>query len=480
MERAKARFAHLGFQVVTGARYLGGHVGTEESKLEWVREKINIWTAAVRSLAKVARSSPHCAFVGLVKSLQSEWIHLQRVLDGIVDEFGPIEQALSATFLPSLLEASPDQPASLRALMALPIKFGGAGLPNPTVTADRHHTTSSSCTSVLSEAILRNTAEWTYMDHSRMMTEGKTTARNANTVLHQEELDGLMAPMSPRMKRSTTRSQSTGAWLSVIPSNINGLSLSKLEFRDGVKLRFGLDFSDLPKKCDGCNSNFSKMHALQCKKGGLVVGRHDEIRDELHYLATLATNSGSVRDEPIINIGRDTQVGPPGHARTSSTNPLPPPEETPPNPPSADRGDLLIRSFFSRQTDCVLDVRCTDSDAPSTLGTDPMRHLKTHETLKKKKYLERCLEQRRHFAPYVVDCYGLLGMEARAVNKKLATKLATKWKTAYSVTCGFINARVSIAILRATHRCLRGSRVPFRHNSSKWAQWDDGAGLALG
>jgi len=109
-------------------------------------------------------------------------------LDGIDDEFGPAEQDLSNTFLPSLLEASSDQPKSLRAIIALPIKFEGIGLRNPTVTTNRHHTTSSSCTSILSEAILRNTEEWTYMDHSRMMVEGKTLARETNTELHQDEL----------------------------------------------------------------------------------------------------------------------------------------------------------------------------------------------------------------------------------------------------------------------------------------------------
>ena len=101
------------------------------------------------------------------------------------------------------------------------------------------------------------------------------------------------------------------------------------------------------------------------------------------------------------------------------------------------------------------------------------------ENEKKKKYLDACLEQRRHFSPYVCDTYGLLGDEATAVNKNLAKKLATKWNSPYSVTCGFVNARISIAILRATHLCLRGSRVPFRHNSTKWASWDDGAGLGL-
>ena len=135
--------------------------------------------------------------------------------------------------------------------------------------------------------------------------------------------------------------------------------------------------------------------------------------------------------------------------------------------------------MFKKQTSCIIDVRVTDSDCPSNLSASPEKVIARHEKEKKNKYLESCLAERRHFSPYVCDCYGLLGAEAQAVNKKLAAKLASKWKAPYSATCGFINARVSIAILRATHLCLRGSRVPFRHNSIKWAQWDDGAGLLL-
>ena len=90
-----------------------------------------------------------------------------------------------------------------------------------------------------------------------------------------------------------------------------------------------------------------------------------------------------------------------------------------------------------------------------------------------------CLEQRRHFAPYVVDTYGLLGEEAKAFNKRIASKLADKFHSPYSATIGFVIVRVSVAIVRATHLCIRGSRVPYRHVSTKRSQWEDGAGLGL-
>lgn len=80
------------------------------------------------------------------------------------------------------------------------------------------------------------------------------------------------------------------------------MSLSKGAFRDSLRMRYGLELLNMPKKCDGCGAKFSVEHALGCKKGGLVTVRHNEVRDELAYLATLATSSSRVRDEPLIQI----------------------------------------------------------------------------------------------------------------------------------------------------------------------------------
>jgi hypothetical protein len=54
-------------------------------------------------------------------------------------------------------------------------------------------------------------------------------------------------------------------------------------------------------------------------------------------------------------------------------------------------------------------------DAKSNLSKDPSKVLSTHEWEKKKK----CLEQRRHFTPFVVSTNGLLGKEAKTLLKKI-------------------------------------------------------------
>jgi hypothetical protein len=113
------------------------------------------------------------------------------------------------------------------------------------------------------------------------------------------------------------------------------------------------------------------------------------------------------------------------------------------------------------------------------ISRDPAKVLEAHEKEKKRKHLAKCLEQRTHFTPFVVSTDGLIGKEAKTMLKKLSSLLAEKWEKPYSVVCGYVNAQVSIAIVRATHLCLRGSRVPISEMSSRRPQWEDRAGLSL-
>jgi hypothetical protein len=120
------------------------------------------------------------------------------------------------------------------------------------------------------------------------------------------------------------------------------------------------------------------------------------------------------------------------------------------------------------------------SPSPTPNPTANGTLLESQEKEKKRKhYLEACLERRRHFTPFVCSVDGMLGREAKTFAKRLAAKLANKWEKSYSQVCGHVNARLSIAIVRAAHLCMRGSRVPVHKISIRYPQWEDGAGLSL-
>ena len=57
----------------------------------------------------------------------------------------------------------------------------------------------------------------------------------------------------------------------------------------------------MPPTCDGCGAAFTLSYALDCQKGGLVVKRHNEIRDALADLACLAYKE--VIREPVVRDG---------------------------------------------------------------------------------------------------------------------------------------------------------------------------------
>ena len=223
---------------------------------------------------------------------------------------------------------------------------------------------------------------------------------------------------------------------------------------------------------------------MECKKGSLILLRHNEIRDELAFLASQALTPSSVRDEPFIYPCRPaTMESSPATGLPATTDPATPPSPVErnlrKNAGSAERGDILIRNCWTQGTDCIIDVRVTDTDAASYRSRPPEKVLAEHERAKKRKYLEACQAQRRDFTPFVVSADGLLGKEAKTLLRQLSSRLAEKYEKAYSQVCGFVMARMSIAIVRATHLCLRGSRIPTRAMSRHQPLWEDGAGISL-
>ena len=71
-------------------------------------------------------------------------------------------------------------------------------------------------------------------------------------------------------------------------------------------------------------------------------------------------------------------------------------------------------------TDLILDVWITDADNQTNKVQLVEKVLCKHEHRKKQLYLRKCLDQRRHFALYVVTADGALRKEARALHKALS------------------------------------------------------------
>ena len=70
---------------------------------------------------------------------------------------------------------------------------------------------------------------------------------------------------------------------------------------------------------------------------------------------------------------------------------------------NADRGDLLVRGFWEKSTDTIIDVRVTNLDSKSYKNLPPKKYLERQEKEKKKKYCKPYENQRRHFTSFVVS-----------------------------------------------------------------------------
>ena len=141
---------------------------------------------------------------------------------------------------------------------------------------------------------------------------------------------------------------------------------------------------------------------LICKRGGLIVQRHNEIRDAIGDLAPLLW--GQVTREPIVSEdGEDGSL----------------------------IADLGICGVWSPQSEVLFDIRVTDTDAQSYLHHAPESVLFQAETVKKQKYSAAATARRAHFTPLCFSVDGLAGSEAICLIKRLATGLSSRWERSY-------------------------------------------------
>ena len=204
----------------------------------------------------------------------------------------------------------------------------------------------------------------------------------------------------------------------------------------------------MPATCDGCGAPFDLVHALDCKKEGLVTQHHNEVRDALGDIAALAFKE--VTREPVVREADETRGI------------------------SALVADLGVRGIWQPQAEALFDIRVIDTDAQSHAHRSVNGVLAT-EKEKKRKYTQAAQARHASFSPFVLTVDGLMAREARFVVQWITRTLSTKWSKSYGVVMGWVQTRMSFAILRATNLCVRGSKVKWRSGTGM----EDGAGLAL-
>ena len=185
--------------------------------------------------------------------------------------------------------------------------------------------------------------------------------------------------------------------------------------------------------------------------------RHDDVRDELAHLCTLALSDSRVKIEPEIFYRSDTRASQPrtgckctGLDTAGKTICKCLGDEA--------RGDVAAYGFWKTARTTAFDVRDTDTDAPSYGNTASDKILESAAKQKRSKYEEACTKRRRDFTPMVYSVDGLPCKSARAAEKRIAALLAGKWDRQYSQMASFVRTRMALAVARSNTLLLHGDR----------------------
>ena len=431
-----------------GKHHLGAVIGSKDYKDEYCRDKVQRWRQDITSLAEIAKSQPHAAYIALTKAYKSKFTYFMRTIEAFEDYTDPVQEALNEILLPQLF--GQDEPLSdeLCELVTLTPAQGGLGVPNLRVETPMQYAASKIFTKHHVESIKCQSVEMRPSEQS--IDDLKKIQQTIKMETAKSRMDNIDASLSPEVLCLVTQSRDKGAssWLNAIPLKDQGLALNKQEFRDSLRMRYNLPLHDLPSFCP-CGDRFNINHALTCKKGGFLAQRHDGVRNLLTSL--LAKVCKNVEIEPHL-LPLDNERFDLRSANTS-------PEE---------RLDMKADGFCLRGATAFFDVRVTHVNSKSNQGRPTHMVFKEHEKEKKRKYQQRVLDvEMGTFTPLVFGTNGGMGSDCQMFLKQLAGKLAEKDQERYAVVIAWLRTRISFEILRAVHVSVRGTRSPFHRKQSE-------------
>ena len=328
--------------------------------------------------------------------------------------------------------------------------MGGLGIRDPIELCDVDFGSSLARVTVVSAAI-GGTTEFDWSDHLASLRAASVSCHESVDSWYEEKLHLILDQFPEARQRAIKRAVGGGIshWLTSFPLEHYHFDLAPIEFRDALALRFLRTPPGLPSRCDGCGEIFTLQHGLDCPKGGLIIRRHNEIRDCLGDMAALVWPQ--VIRELVVQEG---------------------------DPASNDPGlrlDLGIRGVWQPQVEALFDIQVIDTDAPSYRRRSPISVLDSGAVEKKRVYCSAVEDRRGNFTPFVLSVDGLLQREASHFIKCLSASLASRWEKPFSDVLTFVRSRLLVlfALVCSASMCLKGSRVKWRNGLS----FDDGAPL---
>ena len=213
----------------------------------------------------------------------------------ITDPLQPLEDVIRCILLP---EISPPNDVTRR-LLALPPRWGGLGIFEPTVQCKLEYTASLDITGPLKLSSCIGSGEpFHYFDIRSSQYSKKSAIHLSRQSLYSASSSALRPELDSTTQTALDYATIKGAstWLSALPLSEYGFASHKAAFHDAIALRYGWPLCRTPAHC-ACGTIFSVDHALSCPKGGLPSLRHNEIRDLTASLLTEVCHQVQVEPE---------------------------------------------------------------------------------------------------------------------------------------------------------------------------------------
>ena len=333
LETAKQIFGDSNIKFTCeGKRHLGAAIGTNEFRIQYVSEKVEEWCKEMKRLSALAKTQPHAAFSAYIHGEQHKFTYFLRTTEGMNELTKPLDDIIMNTFLPAIFgeTLSPQE----KGLFALLISEDGLGIEELSIKAPREYEISKKVTQPLVTAmVIQSNTLPDKEEQQSLINEAKLEKQQGLQERSKRIEDAL--PVATKQVVQHTKMVGASNWLNAIPLAEHGFNLSKSEFRDALALRFNHNIKGLPSKCP-CGQRFDVTHAMNCKRGGFVIMRHNDIRDLLKRVCN------NVEIEPPLQplTNKDLERG---AINTDSA-----------------RLDVRARGFWRRGQNAFINVRVTN------------------------------------------------------------------------------------------------------------------------
>ena len=145
-------------------------------------------------------------------------------------------------------------------------------------------------------------SSWETLLNSEIESEQILTIKRNNSNQLSEKVNRIESKLLLDVKRTVIQiKEKVHIAGSVIPIQEHGFALAKFEFRDALRIRYNKQLQGMRSKCP-CGQKYNLNHDVNCKRGGFVVMRHNNVRGfEANLLNTIQND---VEIEPALQKNR--------------------------------------------------------------------------------------------------------------------------------------------------------------------------------